>query len=202
MLRNSSVRVPEQNLPLKMARASLDDLPTFALPTGFSLRWYQPGDEAHWRRIHLAAERFLEISPEFFCQQFGGAETERGLQSASPPERKDPLNSALLHQRQCYLLDPRGEFIGTATAWLGEGERAEWGRVHWMAIVPEFQGRGLGKILLAVICHRLRELGHERAFLHTSAARLQAIRLYWRFGFAPVVRNSEEQAAWREILPC
>src|ERR1043165_6499032 len=171
MLRNSSVRVPEQNLPLKMARASLDDLPTFALPTGFSLRWYQPGDEAHWRRIHLAAERFLEISPEFFCQQFGGAETERGLQSASPPERKDPLNSALLHQRQCYLLDPRGEFIGTGTAWFGEGERAEGGRVHWMAIVPEFQARGLGKALMSAICQRLRDLVNSSARAQRGSAK-------------------------------
>ena len=69
-----------------------------------------------------------------------------------------------------------------------------------MAILPEFQGRGLGKALLATICRRLRELGHERAYLHTSAARMAAIQLYLQFGFAPVARNAAEAAAWKRIL--
>jgi GNAT superfamily N-acetyltransferase len=54
--------------------------------------------------------------------------------------------------------------------------------------------------LLATICQRLREQGHERAYLHTSAARMPAIRLYLRFGFAPVARNAAEAAAWKDIL--
>lgn len=192
----------QKNLPLKMIRASLDGLPGFALPGGFGLRWYQPGDEAHWRRIQLAAERFIEITPELFGKQFGLGEA-RGLQPASAQEQSGGMNSALrdLCERQCYLLDPHDEIIGTGTAWFGddsEGER--WGRVHWMAILPEFQGRGLGKGLLTGICRRLHELGHERAYLHTSAARIPAIKLYLRFGFEPTFRNAEEQAAWRAVL--
>src|SRR6266508_1346551 len=64
--------VVENNLPIKMSRANLDDVPEFALPDGFTLRWYQPGDEAHWLRIHLAADRYNEITPELFRKQFGG----------------------------------------------------------------------------------------------------------------------------------
>jgi len=213
------VSLLEKNLPLKMARANLENLPEFALPAGFSLRWYQPGDESHWRHIHLAAERFIEITPELFNDRFGA-------------------NTNLLPERQCYVLEPRGEVIGTGTAWFGgpfplprgggegqgEGEQVEttkhptpniehrtsnapltligtlWGRVHWMAMLPEVQGRGLGKALLTAICQRLRELGHERAYLHTSAARLPAIRLYLKFGFEPVIRNDGEAAAWEKIL--
>ncbi len=224
---------PSENLPLKMARPNLDHLPALALPGEFSLRWYQPGDEAHWRRIHRAADRFLEITPELFRGQFGGG-AERGLSAASTLERRSGIDSALqdLRERQCYLLEPCGEVIGTGTAWFddnltegsgnarpfrspsfscAEGEREvasqpvdllgdRWGRVHWMAIVPEFQRHGLGKVLLGAICQRLRELGHERAYLHTSAARIPAIQLYLRFGFAPVVRNAAERAVWKDVL--
>ena len=188
------------NLPVKMRRANLDNLPEFALPSGFSLRWYQPGDEEHWLRIHLAADHFNEITPELFQKQFG-VEAERGIYSASAPAPASGIKSALLRERQCYLLSPTGEVIGTGTAWFNDNfEGGRWGRVHWMAVLPEFQGRGLGKSLLSAICRRLRELGHERAYLTTSTARVAAIGLYLRFGFEPLIRGAEAQAVWSGIL--
>ena len=113
-------------------------------------------------------------------------------------------NSALraLRRRQCYLLAPTGEVVGTGTAWFNNNlEGARWGRVHWLAIMPEFQGRGLAKPLMTSICRRLRELGHEHVYLSTSTARRAAIGLYLKFGFAPVIRSEEDGAAWREVLP-
>jgi len=164
-----------------MTRANLDNLPEFALPSGFVLRWYRPGDEAHWLRIHLFADHFNTITPELFQKLFGSDEQN-------------------LRDRQCYLLAPTGQVIGTGTAWFNDNfEGARWGRVHWVAIVPEFQGQGLGKCLLSAVCRQLRELGHERAYLSTSTARVPAIRLYWKFGFEPMIRNAEEEALWREV---
>src|SRR5947209_8012960 len=84
-----------------LVRPNLDNLPEFVLPAGFSVRWYQPGDEVHWLRIHLAADRLNEITPELFLEQFSS-------------------DSALLAQRQCYLLESRGEPIATGTAWFNE----------------------------------------------------------------------------------
>jgi GNAT superfamily N-acetyltransferase len=179
----TNVNATEKNVPVKMTRANLDNVPLFALPAGFSLRGYQPGDEAHWLRIHLAADRVNPITPELFQRQFG-------------------LDEKLLSQRQCYLLNPRAEVVGTGTAWFNDSfKSARWGRVHWMAVVPEFQGRGLGKALLAAICRRLRELGHEQAYLTTSTARVPAIRLYLKFGFEPLIRNVEDEHAWRGLIP-
>ena len=166
-----------------MTRANLDHVPEFALPAGFALRWHQPGDEAHWLRIHLVADRLNRITPELFQMQFGS-------------------NAKLLRDRQCYLLAPTGQVIGTGTAWFNDNfEGGRWGRVHWMSIVPEFQGQGLGKALLSAICRRLRELGHERAYLITGAARVPAIGLYWKFGFEPWIRNVEDERVWCELIP-
>ena len=70
--------IAKNNLPLKMVRANLDHVPEFTLPAGFTLRWYEPGDEAHWLRIHLAADPFNEITPELFRKQFA-PDAGRGL---------------------------------------------------------------------------------------------------------------------------
>jgi len=193
--------IVKKNLPIKIARANLDNVPEFGLPAGFALRWYQPGDEAYWLRINAAADRYNEITPELFRRQFA-VEEERGLQSASADKSQCGINSALqcLRERQCYLLAPYGQVIGTATAWFNDNfEGAKFGRVHWMAIVPDYQGRGLAKPLMTAICRRLRELGHDRVYLSTSTARIAAISLYLRFGFVPLIRTEEDETVWKEL---
>jgi GNAT superfamily N-acetyltransferase len=166
-----------------MLRDNLEDIPVCAFPAGFSLRWYQPGDEARWFRIHRLADHDSEITPDLFARRFGS-------------------DHDLLAQRQCYLLDGRGDPIGTATAWFDDDFLgARFGRVHYVAIVPDYQGRGLSRPLMSVICQRLRELGHDRAYLATSTARIPAINLYLGFGFVPLIRTEEEAAAWRGICP-
>ena len=165
-----------------MVRRTLDNLPEFALPARWSVRWYQPGDETSWFRIQQAAERQHEITPGLFRRQFG--QDER-----------------LLGERQCYLLDPDNQPAGTATAWFDDDfEGGQWGRVHWVAILPEHQGQGLGSPLMIAVCRRLRELGYDRAFLRTAANRIPAIRLYLRLGFEPHPRNAEEERLWPQIL--
>lgn len=196
------VSASEKYFPLKMTRANLDQLPEFALPPGFALRWYQPGDEAHWLRIHLAADQFNEITAKLFRMQFAVGKT-RGLHPDSAQEPRNGRKSAPqeLGDRQSYLVAPTGKVIGTGTAWFNDSfEDARWGRVHWMAILPEFQGRGLGKALLCVICRRLRELRHERAYLTTSAARVPAIALYLKFGFEPMIRSADDAVVWQSVL--
>jgi GNAT superfamily N-acetyltransferase len=79
------------------------------------------------------------------------------------------------------------------------GRGREYGRVHWVAIVPEWQRHGLAKPLLTVVCQRLQELGHERAYLTTAPERIPAINLYLSFGFVPEVRSDEALRAWKEI---
>ena len=152
-----------------MVRERLERFPEFPLPAGFSIRWYQAGDEEVWLQIHRSAERLQSVTPELFGQQFGS-------------------DAALLSERQCYLVATGGEAIGTATAWFNDDfEGARFGRVHWVAVTPDYQGRGLARPLLTAVCRRLQDLGHDRAYLTTSAARVAAIKLYRRFGF--VERN-------------
>jgi GNAT superfamily N-acetyltransferase len=164
-----------------MWRKDLENIPGFSLPVGFSCRWYQQGDEVHWRRIDRSAHGETEATPDLFSRDFGS-------------------HRALLAQRQCYLLTEDCEPIGTATAWFDDHfQGARFGRVHYVAIVREYQRRGLSKPLMTAVCNRLRELGHDRAYLATSTAWPRAINLYLRFGFVPLLRNQEEGAAWNGL---
>lgn len=166
-----------------MMRENLDDFPEFALPKHFSMRWYQPGDENIWRQVQSVADKLNEITPELFSKQFGN-------------------DMSLISQRQIYLLDSQGRAIGTATAWFNDNfEGSRVGRIHWLAILPEHQGNGLGKPLMTGLCRRLKNLGHARTYLSTASMRIPAINLYLKFGFAPLIRNEAEAAIWSELQP-
>ncbi len=160
-----------------MTRPDLEGLPEFALPADFRIDPYAPGAERDWLAIHHRSDRYNTFTEETFAHQFGEDE-------------------ATLRQRQFYLRAPGGARIGTATAWFDHDSPLGDGQVHWVAILPEWQGRGLAKPLLSRVCTRLRDLGHRRAFLKTASARIPAIRLYIKFGFAGHPRNEEERQFW------
>ena len=148
---------------VEMARSNLDFWPVQSFPTGFSIRAYQSGDAIHWRAIHELADPFNSFDDTTFATWFGNDEDEDQLRA-----------------RQRFVNSPDGEVIGTATAWF---DSPEIGRVHWVAIVPQFQGRGLARPLLSHIGQTLRELGHTRAVLTTSLERPVAVALYQKLGF-------------------
>lgn len=170
------------NLRLELARPDLKGLPETPPPAGYSVRWFRSGDAVHWLRIHHDADPFNEITPELFNRQFG-CDFER------------------LADCQCYLEDAAGRVIGTGTAWSAD-ERSEgrWGRVFWLAILRQYQGRGLGKPLLGAVCNRLRELGYDRACVITSTGRLPAVSLYLQFGFQPELQTDNDRVTWDRVL--
>lgn len=166
---------------ISMIREDLDNIPQYTLPPSYTIRWYQPGDDKTWLRIEREAEKYIAVSDDLFEREFG-------------------KNLELLSERQCFLCDPQGNEIGTATAWFNNNYNGKvYGVVHWVAIVPQEQGKGLSKPLMTVICNRLRELGYERACLNTGTLRIPAIRLYLRFGFVPEIRSEKDALAWRQV---
>jgi GNAT superfamily N-acetyltransferase len=164
-----------------MIRDDLEGIPQFPLPPGYTIRWYQDGDEELWLEIERASEEYIEITHGLFMEWHG-----------------DHLSK--LKDRMFFLLDPEMKAIGTATAWfLDEYGGKPYGRVGWVAIVPDMRGLGLSRPMMTVLCNRLRDLGHERAYLTTSTARFPAIRLYWGFGFRPEYSKPSDRAVWQQL---
>lgn len=172
--------IVQENIPVRMVRHRLDDIPRYELPAPYTIRLYRPGDELAWRQIQSQADLYNAITAELFAAQFGD----------------DPT---LLAERQFYLCDGAGRPIGTATAWFGPYRNQNYGRVHWVAIGPEFQGLGLAKPLMTLVCERLHQLGHRQAYLTTATARISAITLYLKFGFEPDIESERDRLAWRSI---
>ena len=181
MTRLSSYETSMEYHQIRMIRRDLESLPYWPLPEGFSIRWYRPGDVEAWVRIHKEADFYNESTPGLYQEAFGNDET-------------------LLAKRQAFLCYDSGRQIGTAGAWFDDDYHGErFGRVHWVAIEPQYQGRGLSKPLASEICRRLVELGHERAYLTTATVRIPAINLYLQFGFEPDIRSDEDERAWSAI---
>jgi GNAT superfamily N-acetyltransferase len=167
-------------ISIKMVRGNLDDVPEYDLPVGYSIHWYQSGYEEYWQKVQLLADEYTRVTPNLFEEQFG-------------------TDIQLLSERQCFLLDNKEEIIGTATAWLDGQDEKPPGRVHWVAIIPQQQGKGLAKPLLTIVCKRLKALGHNKTCLTTQTVRIPAINLYAKFGFAPVIDSDRDREIWEKL---
>ena len=150
---------------ITMVNEDLSSIPAYEMPRGYSVSWYTCGDEKIWTSIQRAADIHNTIAEDLFFHEF-------------------PEGSLSHDERQCYLRDLSGNALATATAWEDtKGLYSGYGLIHWMAVVPELQHQGLGKVLMELICRRLISLGYNRACLRTSTLRPDAIALYKRFGF-------------------
>ncbi|MEZ4734570.1 MAG: GNAT family N-acetyltransferase [Caldilineaceae bacterium] len=135
-----------------------------------------------WLAIHIAADPYLTYTDETFDQEFGADRLVDGA----------PFTRVTAREHRWARRRP------------GSIPMRKWeayGPVHWVAIHPAHQGRGLAKPLLGLICARLRELGHERGYLNTASARIPAISLYLQFGFVPQMRRDRENTlrAWQQV---
>lgn len=159
------------NLPLCMIRRSLADLPEAALPPGFTIRPIRLDEGATWVEIVRDAEQFFAVDDDLWDKQFGF----------------DPAEAA---RRVYFVMTPEDTPVATIGAWYASEKWAaenggNWGRIHWVAVRPEAQGKSIGRAMTAFALRRMAELGHKQAYLETSTGRRPALRLYHAFGFEP-----------------
>ncbi len=163
-----------------MIREHMQNIPQFPVPKGFAIRNYRRNEGHIWTRIQKAAEPYIDIDNQLFAREF-------------------KRNFLAMEDRSFYLTTDTGEEIGTITAWwqLDFNGKA-WGQIHWVAIHPAYQGRGLAKPLMSVAMVRLKQ-SHKCCFLDTSTGRIPAIKVYLDFGFHPDLKREDSQQAWTEV---
>jgi GNAT superfamily N-acetyltransferase len=95
-----------------------------------------------------------------------------------------------------FVCDQQGREIGTATAWFKDDNM---GRIHWVAIVPGFQGRGLSKPLITMVLNLMRKCNYKSCMLKTLPSKIAAINLYLKFGFKPSIQTDQDLEIWKRI---
>jgi GNAT superfamily N-acetyltransferase len=156
-----------------MRRRAGAPLPDDVLPPGFSLAMYEPGSEKDWARIETSVLEFTcEMDALLYFQKF-----------FLPYGLDLPYGSEL--QMRCMFLETNaGEKVATATAWWGYTGIRRDPMLHWVAVKPAYQGKGLGKAMIACAVRHMANIEGDRDFyLHTQTWSHVAVRLYERAHF-------------------
>ena len=76
--------------------------------------------------------------------------------------------------------------MATASLWNGDTFGETRHRIHWVAVHPDYHGKGLAKALLTQLMTLYNELGFKGdLYLVTQTWSYKAINIYENFGFAP-----------------
>ena len=153
-----------------MKRTAGSFVPLRPLPEGYRFAMYAAGDERDWARIETSVAEFDSETQalEYFSKEF----------LPHPNE---------LPRRCTFIETDGGEKVATATAWFGENFGARVPLVHWVAVTPGHQGKGLGKPLVSNLINLMRELeGDTDFYLHTQTWSHKALFIYEWAGFRMV----------------
>ena len=154
-------------IPVIMRRDPGLPLPDYPLPEGFSYKMYEPGDEKEWARIEASVG-------EFDCEM----DALLHYQEEFLPYPDE------ISRRCIFIKAPDGELIGTATAWWAYVGQRRYPLVHWVAVKPGYQGKGLGKAITAEVVRLMTVVDGDGTFyLGTQTNSYKAIGIYQWAGF-------------------
>eukprot|EP00051_Salpingoeca_urceolata_P001717 m.43487 g.43487 ORF g.43487 m.43487 type:complete len:284 (-) comp11638_c0_seq1:41-892(-) len=117
-----------------------------------------------------------------------------------------PAPHLRLDKRMCFVVHTATDtVVATATAWEGNitPEAPIAAQLHWVSVVPDHQGKGLSKTVIADALCRMRDWPDNRyssVFLTTQTVSARAVALYSKhFGFERFIRpdhEDEDTRAW------
>jgi ribosomal protein S18 acetylase RimI-like enzyme len=170
-------------LKVKMIRSNMDSIPSYSLPSGYSIQLFNPNsnDDQKWAEIATAAGEFRSVQQghAYFVKKF--------------LNNKD---SHLLPERVHFLVNSEGRYIGTATAWVDKLDEEEQGSIFWVSIIPEYQGKKLAKPLVSIVMKKIAEYS-DKCCLSSQTTSWRALNMYDDFGFKPYMKTENSEKAWK-----
>jgi ribosomal protein S18 acetylase RimI-like enzyme len=175
--------IPYKNIIMRLPYARVLSQPAPVLPDGFSFRFFQEGDEKNWARIETSV---LEFDDEASAVRYF---------------TRDYLPFMDDLKRRCVFVMNRDKLsVATATAWYASSRLGYQASLHWVSVMPIYQGLGLGKSVVqkALSIFPSTDPG-EAVWLHTQTWSHVAVQLYHKLGFnllktgqTAVVTNSSD----------
>ncbi|MBL4934443.1 GNAT family N-acetyltransferase [Clostridium sp. YIM B02515] len=153
-----------------LLRESLD-IPEVVLPKGYIIRSFQRGrDEEIW----------CEVRNSSFAKLLGS-------ETPQTPEMISKMNSGKDYvEGGAMILYDGNKAVGVVRASKDEYEDLPALNIGPLAIIPEYQGKGLGKILLRAALAFAGKSGYSRTVLCVNAENDRAKALYLQEGFKQV----------------
>ena len=164
---------------LTMVNERLSSSPAVPLPSGFRFRYFADQDQETWINILTQASEFptLEAAQDRFQTEF----------TSTLPE---------LGKRAVFLETNEGLPVGTAMGWYNtEFRDGNYGRLHWVSIIPSYQGKGLARPLVTKAL-KILEANHTKAYLTTRPRSYKGIKLYLDYGFKPLTQTEHCREGW------
>lgn len=157
--------IPYKHILMKRPKGAA--IRNYELPAGYSFCHYNEGNESEWAEIESSV-----------------AEFDGPASAATYYNREFMPYAEELKRRQLFIQNPDGKKIATITAWWKmTGERRD-AIIHWVAVRPEYQGKGLGKALVSGGIKLMVSIeGDVDMYLHTQTWSYKAINIYLDAGF-------------------
>jgi GNAT superfamily N-acetyltransferase len=111
----------------------------------------------------------------------------------------DDLQKNYFENGGVFLVTVSGnKIVGTGAFWHYADEICELKRI---ALLPSYQGQGLGYAMIRELLHQAQEMGYIKMCLWTNPIKLpKAVDLYHRLGFVDVYHeNMDDDELWMEI---
>lgn len=180
-----------------MVKNNPGEYPEYRLPAGYSFVHYKKGYESYWAKLHLILDQFdtTEEAQNYYRNEF-------------------LVSIDNLYKKGIFVQEDTGNIIATASLWEGEHFGAKYQRLHWVAVHPDHQGKGIAKALITKTLEIFNKLGYQDfIYLTSQTESYQAINIYLQFGFEPYTGSKPEnwsgtnedfardnQLAWKLIL--
>ncbi len=159
--------IPYSNIIMVCPWERVKNAAALTLPNGFTYKTYESGDNSKWAKIEHSVGEFPSIDDavNYFNEHY------------MPYEDK-------MKQRNCYIANEKGEYIATASALWYTDDCGTHPTLGWVAVDPSYQGKGLGKAIVAkaLSVHAELDVGCD-VVLHTQTWSHKAVRMYYGFGF-------------------
>jgi GNAT superfamily N-acetyltransferase len=162
--RNDAIdeKIPDKNLFMMCQKLNTSALSK--LSGDYSIRKCRKEELDIWKAMPFGdpkqAKKYLGLMTDYFVNVYS-------------------RQSDLFYKKCLFVCDKNDKPVATAFMWKAYGE---FNTVHWLKVIKEYEGKGIGRALLSVILSELRDLDYP-IYLHTQPSSYKAIKLYSDFGF-------------------
>lgn len=155
--------IPFYNIILKCSRYRSGSI---VLPHGFSFRKFENGDEKAWAALEYAVGDFASED-----------EAEQYFVTAYCQNPDD------IRERCIFMVNEKDEAVGSCIAWKDWKNNQAVPSLHWLVVLPAYQGRSLGRALCRKTMESFWHKGEFPVYIHTQPWSYKAVFLYIQEGF-------------------